>query len=325
MEAIKIGTQQLEELSFKNMEHDPEGEARILLSHTLSPNAPTRSMGAFLMSLSRRHLTKEEFENYLAFIKRRANYEPIEYITGQVNFFGRTFQVNNNVLIPRVDSEVLIETVLDKVLPQLDQQQQQNIHLMELGVGSGCLLLTLMLEIEKKGYTIGSAIGLDKSEAALRVAHLNALNLLTQQQMARLTLSQHDMLTHEPALTTVKQPIDLLISNPPYIPSSVVRTELDRDVNEYEPHLALDGGIDGMDFYRILCNPTLLTEHYHLKRHGGFVALEIGIGQSLHENFAKYEKNHSKTRENEITLVKVCESKDLADIPRVLLFKTNTA
>ncbi|KAG2386316.1 hypothetical protein C9374_002762 [Naegleria lovaniensis] len=299
-------------LTFKHVEHDPEGESRILLFNTLFPNEPIENLHKRWLSLSLRkdHLTSQQLDTFKSFIMRRCQYEPIEYITGRVNFFGRQFQVNKHVLIPRVDSEVMIEAVMKRMNEFLKESSssptlhQDGINIVELGVGSGCLILTLLLELEKANIKVNRAIGLDKSSEALQITSLNAQLLLPAHLRNKLILKEHDMLhdefnpeewlsddskllrtntsnkhtnIHDDSKTTYSF-THLLISNPPYIPSQVVLEELDKDVSLYEPHLALDGGQDGLMFYRFLLSEETMEKYrFHPS---SLMALELGFDQA---------------------------------------------
>ena len=164
------------------------------------------------------------------------------------------------MLDPRPDSETLIETAL-AVLPE-----NAPLRLMDLGTGSGCLLLTLLAE-----RPLARGVGIDKSRAALSMARRNA-HQLAPNIRRRVALRHGDWLTDAPL--NADEPVDMIVTNPPYIESRAIAT-LDRDVRLFDPRLALDGGADGLGPYRKLIAPGL----QRLKS-GGYIVLEIGATQA---------------------------------------------
>jgi release factor glutamine methyltransferase len=168
---------------------------------------------------------------------RRASGEPLQYIIGDQEFYGRTFQVNPSVLIPRPETEVLVETIMVESEPFLGNGP---LRVVDVGTGSGAIAVTLALEKPHWKLT-----AMDLSEEALKTAKANATRYGVANRVTWLHGSYLD-----PLLPT-KPPIDILVSNPPYIPSEVVDT-LEKQVKEFEPRLALDGGEDGLEPYRVL-------------------------------------------------------------------------
>jgi release factor glutamine methyltransferase len=191
---------------------------------------------------------------------RRVRREPMAYILGEREFWGLPFKVSPAVLIPRPDSETVIETVLD-LLPD----RSRTLRILDLGLGSGCLLLTLLRE-----YPQATGVGIDASEAALAVARANAETLGVASRSHLLTADwRHDGWT-----SSLEGPFDLLVSNPPYIESADVEG-LMPEVSVHEPRLALDGGADGLAAYRIIAEaaPRLVAV-------GGWAVIEAGQGQA---------------------------------------------
>ena len=191
---------------------------------------------------------------------RRVRREPMAYILGEREFWGLAFKVSPAVLVPRPDSETLIETALELV-----PDRTRPLRLLDLGVGSGCLLLTLLRE-----YPEATGVGMDASEAALAMARENA-EALGVAARARLTLGdwrQPDWIER------LGGPFDLLVSNPPYIESRTI-DGLMPEVARHEPRLALDGGTDGLDAYRLIAAaaPRLIVP-------GGWLLAEGGEGQA---------------------------------------------
>ena len=191
---------------------------------------------------------------------RRVRREPMAYILGEREFWGLPFTVSPAVLIPRPDSETVIETVLD-FLPD----RSRKLRILDLGLGSGCLLLTLLRE-----YPQATGVGIDASEAALAVARANAETLGVASR-ARLLAADW---RQEGWTSSLEGPFDLLVSNPPYIESAAVEG-LMPEVSAHEPRLALDGGADGLAAYRIIAAaaPRLVAA-------GGWAVVEGGEGQA---------------------------------------------
>lgn len=196
-----------------------------------------------------------------ALTARRVRREPMAYILGKREFWGLSFKVSPAVLVPRPDSETLIEAVLS-----LMPDRGRAWRILDLGVGSGCLLLTLLRE-----YPQALGVGLEASPEAMAVAQENARALGVA---GRTTLLAGDWRT--PGwIDALGGPFDLVVSNPPYIVSAAVEA-LMPEVAGFEPRLALDGGADGLDAYRVIAaaGPKLVTS-------GGFLAVEGGEGQAL--------------------------------------------
>ena len=183
---------------------------------------------------------KDEAE-LASFIQRRQQGEPVFKILGHRGFWSLDLKVSHDTLDPRPDSETLIETIL-RLLPD----KTQPLHILDLGTGTGCLLLALLSE-----YSNATGVGIDVSEDALKIAQENG----------------------EICGTDHLGTFDVVISNPPYIPTEEI-SKLDKEVREYDPKIALDGGIDGLDAYRRLVKDTPV-----LLEKGGLLVFEIGIGQ----------------------------------------------
>jgi release factor glutamine methyltransferase len=194
----------------------------------------------------------DRFEGLLA---RREQRQPVSQIVGRREFWSLSFDVTRDVLTPRPDSETLIEAVLEQ-LPD----RTAPIRILDLGTGTGCLLLTLLSE-----YGSATGVGIDVSPAALQVAARNGQKLGLDARVDWM-LGQWD--------TQLDANFDVVISNPTYIESGALAA-LDRDVVDYEPHLALDGGADGLDAYR-----EILTHMANVLAANGLLAFEIGEGQA---------------------------------------------
>ena len=164
------------------------------------------------------------------YIKRRLENEPSQYIVGKSNFYGRNFNVDNNVLIPRPETEILINACIEFL------SMKDNPEIIDIGTGSGCIGITLAKEIPSS-----NVIAIDCSEEALAVAEKNAKNI---------GIKNIDFVKSDFLKQTIDLRADLLVSNPPYIPKKDIST-LMTDVREYEPSEALTDNLDGLEFYRV--------------------------------------------------------------------------
>lgn len=187
-------------------------------------------------------------------VKRRENYEPMQYILGKAEFYGITFNVDENVLIPRGDTEVLVERVIEYI-------KDNSYVMLDIGTGSGCIPISVAKNCKNvKSYTV------DISKEATSVARENAI---INQVESRITFINMDILKSFPEFE-----VDCIVSNPPYIEKSVIPT-LMNDVKNYEPIIALDGGEDGLIFYR-----RIIQKGYDILKNGGMIAFEVGHNQS---------------------------------------------
>ena len=265
-----------------------------------SQNIDGFSLDALILLKQATNLSKEQIifnpeldlepnqeKTFFELIARRANFEPISHITNQREFFGEVFFVNQDVLDPRPDSESLIETAIE-IFPD----KLQKLEILELGVGSGCLIITLL-----KHYPLAAGNAVDISVESLNICKKNAISLAADQ---RLNLNKSDLFAN---ISTDKK-FDLIISNPPYIPSKSIEL-LQPEVRIYEPRLALDGGLDGLDFYR-----RIALDAKNFLNENGKIILEIGINQEVEiiEIFAKNNFTH------------IGSKADLSGITRILSF-----
>lgn len=202
-------------------------------------------------------LTADQLAEFEDGITRRGAHEPLAHIIGEMEFWSLSFAVTPATLIPRADSETLVEAVLQK----MDKTKPQT--LLDLGTGSGCLLLSLLHECPML-----SGVGVDRSADALKVATQNAK---THRLTSRAVFTESSWFD---SVTAPKGGFDIIISNPPYIPSKDM-DDLMESVKAHEPHSALDGGADGMDAYR-----AIVAELPKYLASGGLLAFEIGIAQA---------------------------------------------
>lgn len=216
-------------------------------------------------------------------VKRLESGEPIQHITGSCEFMSLEFEVTSSTLIPRSDTEVLVEAVLDIC------KSKQNPKIFEVGSGSGCIAVSLAYY-----NTSATVVSADISAKALEVAGRNAK---THKVSDRVSFIQHNIFDGFPKLA--EQP-DIIVSNPPYIPKDDIN-RLDKKVREFEPLSALDGGDDGLDFYKFI------IKNAHLKPNG-YLAFEVGINQA---------QDVKSLMANRFTDIKIMP--DLAGIDRVVV------
>lgn len=209
---------------------------------------------AFLMAHDEEPLSAEGAVRYYALVDRRLEGEPIQYIVGEQEFFGLPFRVNHAVLIPRPETEGLVERVLELA------GGFARPRIVDVGTGSGAIAVTLAKQISAAALT-----AVDLSPAALAVARENAER---NQVAERIRFVEGDLLAPVAAAS-----VEMVVSNPPYVPTGD-RAALAKEVREFEPTLALFAGADGLDVYR-----RLIPEARARLVPGGWLAMEIGYGQ----------------------------------------------
>ena len=220
---------------------------------------------------------------YQALISERETRIPLQHLTGVQEFMGLEFRVNEHVLIPRQDTEILGETALEKI------NTKKPLRVLDMCTGSGCILLSVLSYGRKKCEITG--VGVDVSDKALQVAKENARNLQVDAEWIESDL-----------FSGVSEKFDMILSNPPYIPSAVIKT-LQPEVREHDPLLALDGKEDGLYFYR-----KIIEESRNYLQPGGWLIFEIGAEQG--EAVSSYLKQNG--------FVQVAVKKDLTGLDRVV-------
>ena len=230
-------------------------DAETLLAHALTL---TRAQLLARLSSSISLVEQEAFQHLLA---RRLRREPLAYITGKREFWSREFAVTPEVLIPRPETELLIETVLRLVAQSHTNSLQPPMRVLDIGTGSGCIAITLAKELPTVELW-----AVDLSSAALTIALANARHHGVEQ---RINFLQGDLFSAIPEDSR----FDVVVSNPPYIARDEL-TALQPEVRDWEPQAALDGGNDGLAFYRRLVNDS----PKHL-RPSGWLIMELGAGQ----------------------------------------------
>ena len=260
IEIIKLGT---DILRFQNI-RNPSLDAELLLSKTLNLKREK------ILANSEDLIDKQNFLQYMKLIDKRKNKMPIAQIFEKKNFWKKNFVVNREVLIPRPDSEILIENSLKLI----DKDKSYNI--LDIGTGCGCLIISILLE-----RTNCKGVALDKSKSALKVAKTNAK---MQHILNRIKFINSDIDKF------YSNKYDFIISNPPYVKSSSLLS-LDEDIKRFEPLLALNGGSDGCKILRMVIKKSSEL----LKRNGGFI-LEIDDKQTevIKDMLKKYDFHNIK-------------------------------
>ena len=243
--AIDEAYQELKKKNIKSFLLDSE----ILMSKVLN-----KKRDYIILNLDK-DLEPKKLDHYKSLISQRSEGKPIAYLTGKKYFWKDEFNVNENVLIPRPDTELVVEQTL-KI-----SKNKKGLRILEIGVGSGCVLLSVLKE--KKGFT---GVGIDISKNCLKVSK-NNINKLKINNKINLYKSDIDNFNFGK--------YDLILSNPPYIKKTNLKC-LEKDVIKFEPRLALDGGLDGLSEIRKVINKSSEL----IKRNGKLV-LEVSFDQKL--------------------------------------------
>jgi release factor glutamine methyltransferase len=239
----------------------PDADARLLIAHALGLDRTA------LMTNSDRILRADDIIAIDALAARRLKREPVSRILGRKEFWSLPLDVTADVLVPRPDTETVIDVALDFVVR--DGLRLERLRLLDIGTGSGALMLALLSEL-----TNATGVASDISAEAIAVARGNAerLNLAPRCDFVVCNIADG-----------IDGPFDLVVSNPPYIARNEIAT-LDPEVRDYDPTLALDGGPDGLDAYR-----AIAREARRLLAPGGRLIVELGAGQEqpVHDLFTK--------------------------------------
>ena len=256
----------------------PKMKTRLLLQYVL------KKPRQYLIVYDNKELTKKEEHEYLKYIQMVKNGEPIEHITHQKEFMKLDFYVDKNVLIPRQDTEILVEEII-KIAKHIKAKK-----ILDLCTGSGAIAISLAKYIDNIQIT-----ALDISSKAIDIATKNARINNVEDRITFVESNLFDSLAEEK--------YDIIVSNPPYIKRKVIE-KLDKEVRK-EPIIALDGGEDGLDFYR-----KIIDNGYKYLKYGGYIGLEIGYDQKEDVTKIIKEKQHYKNT--------FCK-KDLYDNDRVII------
>jgi len=239
---IKQASQTLKNYNIQSYELD----AQIILSKIMGVKRED------LITNNNIHITNKIIEKYERAIKRRAKKEPVAYITGEKEFWSEDYIVNRSTLVPRPETELLIYKIVNYF-------KNKKIYILDIGTGSGCILLSILKEL-----SLSRGVGIDISSKAIKTAIINSkrLNLLGRTKFKKRDLNQFNIGKY-----------DLIVSNPPYIPSRDIRN-LNEDIINYEPKIALDGGLDGLDLIK-----KVIYKSKNLLKENGLLAIEIGFSQ----------------------------------------------
>ena len=242
LEALKIGSNLLREHRIQSHLIDSE----ILLSKTLN-----KSREQILTNLNEK-VDKNKISKFKNYIKRRCRKEPIAYILEEKEFWSKKFKVTSDVLIPRPETELLVEQLTNNF-------EGKKISILDIGTGSGCIIISLLCNLNQS-----YGLGIDISKKAIKIARDNAIkhNLFHKVKFINKSFE-----------SVINKKFDLIVSNPPYIDRNLIKN-LSDDIKKFEPRMALDGGNDGLD----LVKKVIYKSKYILKIKGT-LALEIGNEQ----------------------------------------------
>ena len=267
------------ELKVGNIE-TPKLKSRLLMQYVL------RETRQYIIVHDTKQLTERQEKNYFLSIKKIKSGIPIEYITHQKEFMKLNFFVNESVLIPRQDTEILVEEVI-KIA-----KKKKAKKILDLCTGSGAIAVSLAKYLPESEIT-----AIDISHKAIKMAKRNAIFHNVEN---RITFLESNLFDNLP-----DQKYDIIVSNPPYVKRDIIK-KLDKQVQK-EPYIALDGGYDGLDFYR-----KIIKQAYEFLKYNGYLCLEIGFDQK--EEVTELIKNEGQYS-------KVYCKKDLCDNDRVIITK----
>jgi release factor glutamine methyltransferase len=268
-DAIAFAEQELKRSNNLNSRLDSE----ILVSHLI--NIPRES----IYSKLKENLPSNKAEELQKLVSRRVKKEPIAYILNNKEFWSTNFYVDRSVLIPRPETEVLIDLILSQI-----GNKNNYLNILDIGTGSGCILISLLKELAK-----AKGIGVDKSSKAIAVAKKNSISQQVDNRASFKNVNLEEI--------RFDKKFDLIVSNPPYLPDVSLKN-LSLDIKLYEPKIALQGGVQGVDF---LCKIINLASK--ILKINGLLALEIGDNQS--RILAKYlRKNRFKILDKYILINK---------------------
>jgi len=263
----------------------PAIEAGVILSFVLDCDR------AYIYSHGDRLIDESQVNTFFDLIKERSCGKPTQYITGFQEFMSLKFEVNQHVLIPRPETEILVERIIEYV----KGNYTDNVNILDIGTGSGCISVSLAYYLPDCHIT-----AVDISYEALKIAKRNAENAGIGN---RIKFIQSDLFS-QLSIPQDNVRYDIIVSNPPYIPSSDIEN-LQLEVKGYEPIEALDGGDDGLYFYR-----EIIKASSRFLKHGGLLAFEVGYNQ------AQYVSDLMKEYYYVVEVIK-----DLAKVDRVVIGK----
>jgi len=274
LESINLSAEYLKNKGIES----PKINAELLLAHILN----CKKLNLYLSF--EKPLTEEELAKYRELLKRRAKFEPLQYIIGKVEFYGIDFKVNTSVLIPRQETEILVETIIGQY------KKYGNLNILDIGTGSGNIAISLAKNLDNSFVT-----AIDISEDALKTANENALlnSINDKTEFIKVDFLKEEFNGND---------FDIVVSNPPYISMEEFET-LSPELKEYEPQIALTDYYSGLMFYEIISKKS-----NYLLKNGGKLFFEVGKGQF--SNVAEIMRNNNFQN---ITIIK-----DYLNIERVI-------
>ena len=265
-------------------------DCRLLLSFVLEKKST-------LYTHENVYITDDEIKNFKVLISERSLGKPVSRIINKRNFWKRDFKLNEEVLDPRQDTEVLITAVLKYYSNIFDK-----LDILDLGSGSGCIGLSLLEELKNSNVSF-----LDVSKKSLEIVKINATEYNLEHRSAYFQLNWNSKNWDSDLLKfRNKSKFDIIVTNPPYIPTDEIKS-LQREVKDFDPFVALDGGLDGLMAYK-----TIFPKFNRILKNGSKIFVEIGMGQEDMVIKIGYENN----------LLLLGYEKDLSGIVRVIVFMT---
>lgn len=275
-EILEMGSERLKKLSFS----DPIKESMYIMSRVLKEDK------SFLYTNLDKWVSNEEEDKFFSYINRRATGEPMSYIFNEKEFMGLELFVGKGVLIPRPETEILVEYILD----YLDSFKGQESRVLDIGTGTGAIALSIA-----NNCKTSEVLGIDISDTALSIARKNLGSL----KVKNVSFRKSDLFEN----INKDEKFSIIVSNPPYIKTSVI-DGLQRDVKNFEPKLALDGGRDGLSFYR-----RIISQSKEFLENRGMVIFEIGFDQG--------ESVKRMLKDEDFKNIKIL--KDLQGLDRIVL------
>jgi len=266
----------------------PQLETEIILSYILEKPK------SYLYAHPYKKISNKIISRAEQLLTRRLQGTPIAYLTKKKEFFGHNYQINRSTLIPRPDTEILVQ----KALSYIHISEEKKLSVLEIGTGSGCISISILLH-SKKNLNI---LATDISKNALRVANSNT-GLLNTKKKKQISFKHHNILTEK-----LNQQFDTILSNPPYIPTDEI-LHLPDHIKNYEPNVALDGGPKGIEFYNRFT--TVILDN--LKR-GGYALFEV-FAPNI-DTIQKIFHDAIPTSSFNLSVID-----DLNNLPRVLVVK----
>lgn len=238
--------------------NEPILKSKIILANIL------KTSREYLLINEDQELSSKDIRTFRQNILKLCNGIPIQYITNNQQFMGLEFYINGDVLIPQPDTEILVEEIINICKNDINLKSKEEINILDLCAGSGAIGISIAKNIKQASVTLS-----DISEKALNVAKINILKILNMElPNSKIKIMQSDLFKN----LDKSNKFDVIVSNPPYIETEVIKT-LDKEVQN-EPIIALDGGKDGLQFYK-----RIINDAYNFLNPKGYLCMEIGYNQ----------------------------------------------